>query len=467
MAALADKLYLHSPVAIQNLITSLYGLHLRHQRYGGAFRSHLAALMESQWHDAGQLRQLQVWHLRRLLEHACRRVQHYMEAGRQGGWRPEDISDLSDLRLLPTISKEDLRRDYGSFVAEGMPANELVVVNTSGTTGTPLQVRLTKDARRRNYAFFARSKLWAGVGLFERSATFAGRVLVSPGQPRPPYWRSNPFCNNIQFSSFHVSSETAPAYLGKLKAFRPALIDSYPSSLYALAKFMREQGRGSIRPKAIITSAETLLEHQRQLIEEVFGCRVFDQYGGAEQVAFICQCEHGAYHANPEYGIIEILNGKGQPVGPGELGEITATGFTNPALPLIRYRTGDMAAWSGQPCPCRRAFPVLERIDGRRDDILITRDGRYIGRLDPVFKGLGHTIAAAQIVQPAFERVVLKVQRDRGYQEAHGLKVVQELKGRLGPDMEVSIEYVEHIPKTPGGKFQAVVRQVEEPGHGH
>src|SRR5262249_21305312 len=158
--------------------------------------------------------------------------------------------------------------------------------------------------------------------------------------------------------------------------------------------------------KAIITSAETLTAAQRELIEGVFGTRCFDQYGCTEQSLFVSQCEHGTYHTHPEYGIVEILR-DGAPARVGESGEVVCTSFTNDAFPLLRYRLGDLAAFGDEDCRCGRAFPVLERIIGRLDDVLVTPDGRQIGRLDPVFKGR-RTIREAQVVQETESEVTVR-----------------------------------------------------------
>jgi phenylacetate-CoA ligase len=458
--SLAERVYFRSPLAVQNVLTSLYGLRLRRERYGGGFSSYLRDLMATQWLDAGQLAALQTRLLRDLLAQVAGSTPFYRELG----VRPEDITSLEDLRHFPLLSKRRVREEQQIFVNPAIARRHLTSVHTSGTTGAPLTVVLTKEARRRNYAFFARSKLWAGVGLGDRSVTFAGRVFVPPGATRPPFWRSNWFCRNTLFSSYHLSAATSEAYFEAMKALQPALIDSYPSSVYILARYMAEKGLTGIRPKAIITSSETLLQHQRQLVEAIFGCRVFDQYGSAEQVAFICQCEHGSYHVNPEYGVVELLDARGRPVRQGEVGEITATGFTNQAMPLIRYRTGDMAAWGDRPCNCGRHSSTVTQIEGRQDDLLVTVDGRLVGRLDPVFKGVDSTIAAAQIVQEDYGRIVLRLERGPRYKEADGMSVVAEIKKRLGQEMDVTLEYPEHIARGPGGKFRAVICKVQRQG---
>jgi phenylacetate-CoA ligase len=337
---------------------------------------------------------------------------------------------------------------------------QLVKINTSGTTGTPMTIYLTPEARKMNYAFFARSKKWAGIDGFERSVTFAGRLIVPQKQENPPYWRSNFFFRNNLFSSYHISEETIPLYVEAILRIQPRLIDTYPSSLYPIAEFILDKGVTDIRPRAIITSAETLLEHQREIIEKAFDCKIYDQYGSAEQVVFACQCEHGSYHLNPEFGCLEVVDSNNNPVQAGEIGEFVCTGFTNDAMPLIRYKIGDMGILSGDKCPCGRNFPVIEKIVGRMDDILITPEGRYVGRLDPIFKGMSNTIKKTQIVQQAVDLVDVFIVRSDGYHEKDGISVVTELKKRMGGRVTFNVRYVDEIPRTSSGKFRSVVNNI-------
>jgi phenylacetate-CoA ligase len=316
-------------------------------------------------------------------------------------------------------------------------------------------VPIDDASRQRNYAFFARALAWAGVE-GGRSATFAGRTLVPSGDPHPrSVWRWNPAMRNRLFSSYHLSPRNAPAYSRALCAWAPDYVDSYPSAVSTLAALFREQGLPAPRLRAVITSSETLLDSQRDAIAETFGARCFDQYGCTEQTVYVSQCETGTYHVHPEYGIVEVLGATGEPVAPGESGELVCTSFTNDAFPLLRYRMGDMAT-AGEPgCACGRAFPVLQRIEGRMDDLLVTPDGRRVGRLDPVFKGR-RTIAEAQIVQESALDVRVRLVPAAGYADADGESVARELRARLSPEMRVRIERVEGIERGPSGKFRAV-----------
>ena len=192
---------------------------------------------------------------------------------------------------------------------------------------------------------------------------------MSATQVEPPFWRKNWVMRNTLFSSYHISERNLGAYVDELKKIEPVFIDSYPSAIFSIGKFLLDRGiEAGIAPKAIITSSETLLDNQREVIEKAFHSRVFDQYGSAEMVGFINQCEKGSYHINPEYGIVEIIKEDGEPAKDGEPGELVCTGFVNSTMPLIRYKTGDsaiacedmMPLWEGISCG-----EVNPRSDGR------------------------------------------------------------------------------------------------------
>jgi phenylacetate-CoA ligase len=313
------------------------------------------------------------------------------------------------------------------------------------------------EGRRKNYAFFARLKRWAGVSLSGRVATFAGRTIVPPDAVRPPFWRYNLAGNAILFSSYCLSEKNIPAYLSKLCQWSPELIDSYPSSVEALARYVLAHQASAPQPRAVITSSETLRSDQREAISAAFRTRIFDQYGGAEQVCFISECEAGSYHVHPEYGIAEFV--PGSELGSGAGLHIVATGFTNMAMPFLRYDTDDLAVPSALGCACGRKFKTVERIVGRTDEIVVTPDGRPIGRLDPVFKGL-ETIRKAQIVQETLRRIRVRIVPGEGFVPAHEDSIRFELEKRLGTDVEFLFELVNDIPVGAGGKFRAVVSQV-------
>lgn len=461
--SIRDTLYAASPLWIQNILVSAYGYTLRRRRYGRHYRRMLANLEESQYWPAGRLEHLQTESLRKLVVHCLLNVPYYQDAWRS--LKQVDLNCASSQQILesiPILDKNVIRDHPEALMVRNRPVGRLTYINTSGTTGTPLRIAITNTALQHNYAFFTRYLHWAGVDRGMRCATFAGRILVPENQKAPPFWRSNWFNRNVLYSSYHLSGLNIPHYIAALERQQPEFIDSYPSAIFEIAHFILRNGiNHRIRPRAIITSSETLLESQRNYIEQAFGCRVFDHFGSAEMAVFITQCERGQYHANPEYGILEILDKNGRPVQPGETGEFVCTGFLNAAMPLVRYRIGDSGSWSENSCPCGRAFPVIRELTGRTDDLIVTADGRKIGRLDPIFKGFSG-IKATQIVQESLTNIVIKMVTDpRADRTMLAEKVKTELLRRIGGNIRVDVVHVDAIPLTGAGKFRAVISKVE------
>ncbi|HEX2189570.1 MAG TPA: hypothetical protein VHG51_11760 [Longimicrobiaceae bacterium] len=451
MSSTATRIYFRSPVWVQNALISAYGMRLRFLRYGGAQRRLLDELLRTQWRTPEQVAEAQLARLNEVVSHARRTVPLYRD-------RLPDarLADPAELRDLPVLRKDDLRAAGRGAVSGLHAGGRLVEIHTGGTTGAPLTVYCDRATLQRNYAFFGRLLAWTGAAPGCRTATFAGRTLVPPAQREPPFWRMNAAGNALLFSSYHIAPDTVGHYVDRLASFRPELIDSYPSSIEPIARHVLEQGITGVRPRAVVTSSETLTPEVRSLVSEAFGCPVFDYYGAAEMAALVTQCERGSYHVNPEFGVVELLR-DGIPAGPGEAGEIVATGFINPVMPLVRYATGDVAAWREGECACGRAFPMLDRIEGRRDDVLVTPEGRRVGRLDPIFKAVG-SIFEAQIVQDAPDHVRVNVVG--GMTEPEEAALRNELGNRLGPSMRVSFVRVDAIPRTARGKFRSVVNLV-------
>ena len=442
--------YSAMPVWIQNAALSLYGLRVQRTRYGRVQRETLRRLRDSERFDAAALEHLQLSALSAVVARARREVPFYRER------LPAaiEIQSLADLRKLPLLTKDEVKAAGLRLSSEAVPRSRRMEIHTGGTTGKPLTIYCDRETVQRNYAFFARFRLWAGVPTDGRVATFAGRRIV-PADSSGPYWRTNLFARTRLFSSYHISTTTLDAYLDALAEFSPALIDCYPSSIEPLAVRALERGLRSIRPRAVITSSETLFPETRHAIEQAFGCPVFDHYGAAEMSAFITQCENGSYHVNPEFGVVELLR-DGEPVGPGEQGEIVATGFVNPVMPLIRYATGDRAVSGETACACGRHFPTISMLEGRMDDVVITPDGRRVGRLDPIFKAVS-SLYETRIVQDRVDHLRVEVVLRGELPVDEERILVDELRARVGPAMSIDVVRVDAIERTGSGKLRTVV----------
>jgi phenylacetate-CoA ligase len=248
-----------------------------------------------------------------------------------------------------------------------------------------------------------------------------------------------------------------------LKKYGSEWMTGYGSAIAALAESALKTGIDSCPLKSVIVSGDTLLDEMRRSIETFFQCKCFDQYGQSEGVAVAMECSYGQMHVIPLVGIIEILHEDGSPCQPGEVGEIVATGLLNDAMPLIRYRIGDYAAWKKeQDCPCGNPNPIMTNLEGRMDDYLITSDGRKIGRLSTAMKR-SPAIHSAQIVQDRPGHAFLLVRPGAGYSSSHAEAVCDDIRERIG-SFVLEVREVPEIPKTLQGKTVLVVRLEDRPG---
>lgn len=466
--ASVDKLYGALPVALQHVAASAQGLKYRLLRSNDRIvRQRLAFLQQSEGWSAKRFRDYQKKQLQEFVRHAFEAVPYYRDLSVQLGIRAEDIRSLDDLRRLPVLEKTQVRGSEKRFVDDRTAYRRIGIGFTSGTTGTPLQIHGTSESFALRWGHVARLRTWAGLSdpIHPRRVQFTGRNIVPTGQSpgRHVYWRHNWPDRALLMSTTHISPETAPYYARAMSRFEPELIDGYPSAVSMIARIAMAQGLSLPRPTAIITSAETLLDDDRAVMEEAFGCKVFDQYAASEPSCFWSTCEAGSMHIHPEYGISEVVGPDGEPVKPGEEGDVVVTSFLSRVMPLIRYRLGDRAvlAPEGTRCACGREMPIVSRVVGRRDDILYVPERGYVGRLDPVFKG-NMPLIEAQIVQEALERVkVLLVPAD-GWNAEQREVLMGNLRAKLGREVAIEIETVREIPRGANGKFKSVVSHVKD-----
>jgi phenylacetate-CoA ligase len=455
-------IYENSPIWLQNLIISAYGLILYNRRYRGKCKEYLEYLMKSQYWNIEEFKQFQLQKLKGLIEYVYLNVPYYQKLFTELNLNPEDIKTLEDIRKIPILDKESVRKNQERLISKEYNPKSLYEWPTSGTTGKPISIMVSQDALNRNYAFLLRLKNWLRLPEKCKTIRISGNIIIQKSQLEPPFYRREYFTNRWHFSLYHISEQNLKYYYEAIKEIQPDLISSYPSSIYVIARYMKKKGLNRIHPKAIITSAETLLSYQREVIEDVFQCRVTDQYGSTEMTHFVHQCEKGNYHINPEYGIIEVVDSGNKPVSSGQSGEIICTGFCNYAMPLLRYRLGDIVTITDAKCKCGLDFPMLKNIVGRNSDQILTPDGSIVPILDIlIFRNLKNIIEA-QIIQESIDEIKVKLVAGDNFSNSDVLNLKKEFRNRLGDAMKVKLEYVKSIPKDKNGKFRSVISRIDD-----
>lgn len=396
----------------------------------------------------------QLAELRRLLEGARRDVPHY-----RASLPPDPLATLADLRSLPTLEKGMLRRDPFAFVSERLPRRQLWARKTSGSTGTPLTFHLDREATRHQQAAADAMLAAYGCPFGERRARFSGAYVAPYARTTPPFWIWIDSYRQLQCSAYHLAPPFFDHYLQAIRAARVAYGTGYPSAWYLLACHVLERGGAPPGLRAIITDSEGVSLDQQAVIEHAFGCPVYQTYGTGEIGQIAWQCRERRYHVLTRIVVIELLDAAGNPVAPGEAGEVVATSLAGANTPFIRYRTGDLAIAATDPCPCGLQSPALLSIEGRLDDYIQTPDGRTVGRLSHVTKP-GKGIRESQIAQVARDQVVIRVVPDADFDPASMAAVVAAAHRYLGAGMQVRWERVERLPRTRAGKLRHVVREL-------
>ena len=450
-----SDLYQRAPVPVQNAFATGYGMKELPRRHGGQFRREVFDLNVRQWWPEEELLLDQDSRLRSMVTWCAARVPYYRDVFSELGLHPRDIRTAADLSQLPILDKEIVRADPDRFLPDE-PRPKLIAQTTGGTTGTPVRYWATLAAVRANYATYeARCRSWAGVRLGQRMASFHGQPIIPETQQGGPYWRRNLAFNQVYFSVYHLNSLTLADYVGQLEKFQPQVIAGYTSAVHRIARGLLDAGDiGRVQPTAILVSSETLTPAVREDIQTAFGCRVTNAYSLGELVAFISECDHGELHISTSYGIVELAENS---AGPGR--EIIATGLINKGMPLLRYRTGDLAIPADpEPSACGRGLPRVSEIIGRVDDVVRTPEGATVGPapMSLAFQRVPN-LRRAQVRQDSLEEITVLLEVDTAFGSGDEEFLVGELRKRLGPSIRLLIEKVPTVPRTSGGKERLVV----------
>lgn len=465
MPSSATKIaYEAMPGFVKSVAVSLYGLRNNRIRRGTHFATRYRELMSNMLAGREELDRRQGDALERLLRDAYEYSPFYRQSivesvGPEG--LESEFDPFAVLDRLPLLEKSDLRDHMAEVLSRDPQRRTVTVTHTSGTTGTPMSVEVDSESLQWTFAEWERYYRWMGLPQTFRSVRLSGRIVVAPDARRPPYWATNWASRQLFMSTYHLRSDSLPAYIQKLNGFRPLLIDGYPSAVEILARYINESGiQLKFAPIAISTTAETLQAHQRDEIERAFRCPVYNQYASSEGAPWIVQCSHGSYHLWTDTGVFEFLNQRRTSAG-DVLADLVVTSFRAMKTPLIRYNIGDTVRLQDDAvsCPCGSAFPTIGGVIGREEDVLHSPQRGFVGRLDTAYKGLPG-IVRSKITQTDENRIEVLVIPTAEYTHSAEAKLISNLRDRLG-DMDVAIYVVDDIPVGRSGKFKAVENRVK------
>ena len=456
--------YRSSPAWFKRSIGQIYALLPMRVRYGKLLAQARRQLDSSQWWSPDQHRQHQWQQMKALLQHAYEHVPYYHRVLDDAGVHPDHLRSAEDWHRLPLLDKELIRAHKEEMVADNM-RHRTLPFNTGGSTGRPLELYWERGRTRTlERAFMWRQWSWAGFDFGHRTAVIRGQTV------REGLWHYDPIDKHLFVSAYNLSDAAMRRVIGKLRHYRPASIQAYPSTLALLATWMKQHNEPRIDGvKVLLCGSENLYPAQKSLFAEVFAARVYSWYGHAEACCLAGYCDQqDYYHAYSEYSYVELVDDAGRvvPWEPGARGELVGTSFLNNTMPFIRYRTGDISTAGPKSCSCGRNYPLIAKIEGRKQEYVVTADGRAIALTGLIFGQHWHAFARmkqVQLVQDQPGRITVRLVRTEQFSPSDEQEIRDKIAGCVGSGLDIDFDYVDYIEPTERGKHVFVKQSLPLP----
>lgn len=438
----------------------LFPLHERLKRHDSvAMRRRLE---RSQWLPRAAIEAEQLQRLRSFLLDIGTNVPYYKDLFARVHFAPEALNSLDDLSRLPLLTKSDIRAAGTTLLASNHgPVSRY---NTGGSSGEPLIFYIGKQRKSHDVASKWRATRWWGVDIGDREAVIWGSPIELGNQDRIKHLRDAVFRTWL-LPAFEMNEARLDGFLDNIRSRRPAMLFGYPSALSLIAGHAIKRGlaMNGLGIKVVFVTSERLYDHQRELIERVFGCPVANGYGGRDAGFIAHQCPAGSMHVTAEDIVVELVDGQGRQVNPGDVGEVVITHLASRDFPFVRYRTGDMAVADESPCACGRGLPRLKEIQGRSTDFVVAADGTVMHGLALIYviRDLPG-VSRFRIVQHTLQRTQVQLEAEPGHDVSQHFDAIQTaFKKRLGPNVAVEVGVVERLDSEKSGKFRFVVSHVD------
>jgi len=383
-----------------------------------------------------ELQALQLARLRRVVRHAYDHVAYYRRLFDEAGFEPRQLKRLADLQAIPVTTRERLQETPSEELTSRMARPGcLHVSQTSGSTGTPVALYRTRQEAWLRRFLTLRTFFYNGLRWNDRVVTISRRPSGSTFR-----WlqkcRASPALWNIWFH------EQPEAIIRELQRLQPAVIYGFASNLAITADLMLRGGIDNVRPRLLATSSDLLTAGYRRLLARAFHCEPLDLYNCTElgDVAWECQRRQGL-HVNADWLCVEILRA-GEPVGLGGTGEVVVTPLYRYAMPLIRYRLGDIATVAQDPCACGVTLPMLSHLEGRSQNVVPLPGGRYFAGFSEIMSHYPE-IKRYQIAQTALDAFTVRIVPGHEFSPQVSHSIAQVMTERLGNRIRVEVSAVD------------------------
>lgn len=441
------------------------GFPLQDNITGTSILETLAFLKKSQYWDEMQIHEYQIKKLKNLIDYSLKNVPYYAKLFRKIKLKSTDINKLDDIFKIPVLTKETLQKENTNLISKSFNSKFIRKSKTGGTTGTPVIIYKDVNDRSFTWASYYRWFEWMGLKYFDPTTTFWGArtVLSTSLKGKFKDYLTQYIQNNIILNSFNINEKTASIYYKNISKQSPYLIKGYLSSLLDFGEFVENNNWEFNQLKAISTTTETLLPHNREYLKRVFKVPVFDQYGCGEISGISYECsKHKGLHINQEHVICEILDSENSPLI-NKSGRLIVTNLDNYVMPLIRYENGDIATITNEKCTCGVNQPLMRSIEGRSVDTIMLKNGNKVHGVffTDIFYEIGilaNIVQKFQVFQDNPGEIDFRIQCSTSLDD----KLRKKLINSLMPFFN-KVNYSEHktLNKEPNGKFKYIINKIK------
>ncbi|EXE14241.1 MULTISPECIES: phenylacetate--CoA ligase family protein [Acinetobacter] len=439
-----------SPHFLQNLAVTLFNVYQYRIRHGGFYPDFRKYYLRAENLSREELER----------EIKQKRYEFFSYTVNNSKWyKNQNLNNFNEARVL---EKTDVINNLEEI--KTISESEGIVSLTGGTTGASMKVIYTKKDMQERFAILDHFRHQHGYELGKKTAWFSGKNIITQKDIDKGICSHYDFVNKIRFySTFLINEKNFDIYWKSLNEFQPEFLVGFPSSVFeicqiAKSKNLKYQGKA----KVFFPTAETVLAEHRQVISEVLGCKLVDQYASSEGAPFILECNAGNLHIHPLTGIFEVVD---DDLKPAQSGQMLVTSFTTHGTPLVRYRIGDSItlADSSKNCPCGSIFPLVERIEGRTNDYILspTYGKVNLGNISNSTKDT-KGIVCFQLIQDKIDHIEVRIVSNKDFDKKQELSFICSLRERIGNEIDLDITYVEAIEKERSGKFRIVKNLIGE-----
>lgn len=429
-----------------------------------SFVRYARSMENNQWMSPEQLHRVRTAKLERLLSHATAHCSFYRETLGTPLRRLGAIRHLEAITDLPMITRSDVREHLDGMVDATRDRGALERRSTGGTTGVPMPFYVDGDYCLHQRALVARVYRTAGRNPFTPTVLVAGSPIDSTAWTTAAASARHRLRRTTVVPAFELTLDGLGRLADLLERKRPRFLIAYANALSLLARYCRSERRKLTVP-AVIPLAELVTAAHREAFQSELGAETFELYGAREANGLAVECpRHAGLHIQEDSYVLEIVRGE-SPVPDGEVGEIVITDLENMAMPLIRYRIGDLGTRLPTPCGCGRVFSLMEVTHGRSLDVIVTKSGSLLpGEFFPhLFKEVDRDVERFHVRQRSLDLVEVDMvvrEGTGGDLEAYLGKKIRE---RLGPDVRLDFRRVRDLQPGPSGKYRPTESDVGLP----